>query len=60
MDGRIAERDVQRAAYVAFREDYRIRWGEPKADPVAGWNLDELADMRARWVAIVRAVLEDH
>ena len=59
MDGRIAERDVQRAAYVAFREDYRMRVNVMNADPALAWNLSELADVRARWVAIARAVLED-
>ena len=59
MDDRIAEEYVQRAAYAAFREDYRIRVNVMDADPTLAWNLSELADVRARWVAIARAVLED-
>ena len=59
MDGDIVEEYVQRVAYVAFREDYRIRVNVMDADPTLAWNLSELVDVRERWVAIARAVLED-
>lgn len=55
MDSKIPQYYIDRAAYVAFREDYRVRWGEPEADPVTAWNV---CSEKRRWVAIARAVLE--
>lgn len=41
--------------YIAFREDYRIRWNESTAEPLVAWG----ATHPARWAQIEKAIRFD-